>query len=71
MKGGGVLMSYVACLCYLIFLLPPVGVGVCVYVLIDKKCKLTRFSPMADCTHIPLLSHSLDYVTALRARLWQ
>ena len=26
---------------------------------------------MGDCTHIPLLSYSLDDVTALRAKLWQ
>ena len=26
---------------------------------------------MGDCTHIPLLSYTLDDFTALRAKLWQ
>ena len=37
----------------------------------DEKCKLIRLSAMGDCTYIPLLSYSLDDVTALRAKLWQ
>ena len=39
--------------------------------LFDKKCMLIRLSPVGDCKHIPLLSYSLDDVTALRAKLWQ
>ena len=36
----------------------------------DKKCKLMRLSPRGDCTPLPLLSYSLDDITALRAKLW-
>ena len=42
-----------------------------IYALFDKRCKLIRLSPMGDCTHIPLLSYSLDDVTVLRAQMWQ
>ena len=49
---------------------PPQGYDV-ISALFDNKYKLIRLSPIDDCTHIPLLSYSLDGVTALRAKLWQ